>query len=162
MLRAMRISLTRLNDERHRLSVARDDGTEESCELETRSFLLHDLIHYAVEAEAPIADGFWGLLHQGRTLAELGDRERLTPYSRGAGLAETLTGPMHSLWHGRISTERFLELTPREEGLTIDAAFVERARARLRGLTGAWRATPFRGTLELDWPPGAAPRVRAG
>lgn len=162
MLRAMRIALTRLTDERHRLSVTRDDGTGESCELETRSFLLHDLIHYAVEAEAPIADGFWGLLHQGRTLAELGDRERVGPYSRGAALAETLTGPMQAVWNGRMTTDRFLELAPRETGLTIDAAFVERASARLRGLTGAWRATPFRGTLDLDWPPGAAPRVRAG
>jgi hypothetical protein len=43
---------------------------------------------------------------------------------------------------------------------TVDAAFVERVRARLRQLLGAWRATPFRGTLELDWPPRGEPYVR--
>lgn len=48
----MRIAFTKLTQDRHRLEIRREDGSTESVELETRSYLLHDLGHYAVEAEA--------------------------------------------------------------------------------------------------------------
>lgn len=158
----MRITFTKLTDERHRLSIARDDGSAESCELETRSFLLHDLVHYAVEAEAPIADGFWGLLARGTTLAQLAERDRPAPLSEGILVAESLVGPMQSVWQGRLSAERYVEMVPEACPVAVDAAFVERVHARLRRLWGAWRATPFRAALELDWPPRGEPRVRSG
>lgn len=158
----MRISFTKLTDDRHRMSIVRDDGTSQSCELETRSLLLHDLVHLAVEVEAPIEDGFWGLLARGTTLEELGDRERPAPVSPGILVAEGLVGPMQGVWHGRLSVERYLEIASKQEGLVIDAAFVERVRERLRRLWGAWRATPFGATLELDWPVRGEPRVRPG
>jgi len=158
----MRISFTKLSDQRHRMSIVRDDGTAESCELETRSFLLHDLVHHAVETEAPIDDGFWGLLARGTTLEELADRERPAPLSPGIVVAEGLVGPMQSVYHGRLPVDLYLENAKNTGGLVIDAAFVERVLARLRRLWGAWRATPFRGSLELDWPARSEPRVRPG
>ena len=54
----MLIRLTRLTNERHRLEVVRDDGTREARELETRSALPHDLVHYAVETEAGLGASF--------------------------------------------------------------------------------------------------------
>lgn len=171
----MQILLTKLTDERHRLTIERDGGAPESVELETRSFLLHDLVHYAVEAEAPIEDGVWGLLAGGTTLAGLNERPTSAAppgavegspmldgpgaLSPGIGLAETLTAPMQSVWNGRLSVERYLELAPKGRGVTVDAGFVERVLARLRKLFGAWSATPFRGALVLDWPPRGEPRV---
>ena len=106
----MKILLTKLTDDRHQLAIERDDGSTESVELETRSFLLHDLVHYAVEAEAKIDDGFWGLLARGTKSA--------APFA--------------------------------------DMDFIARVRARLRGLTGHWRATKFRDVMEVRWPPGNA------
>jgi hypothetical protein len=151
----MRIELTKVTDDLHRLAIHRDDGTTETALLETRSFLLHDLVHYAVEAEAGIADGFWGLLSTGTPMARLSDRT--TPMGEGLGpgiaLAERLTGPMQSVWHGRLDPELYVEHGERAAPGIVDLAFVERVRARLRRLWGHWRATPFRSVMELRWPP---------
>lgn len=149
----MRIVLTRLTDARHRLEIRRPGGAAESVELETRSFLLHDLVHYAVEAEAGIDDGFWGLLARGTTLAALSDRTMKDPPSAGLALAETLVGPMQSVWNGRLDAALYVEnIRPAAPGI-VDAAFVDRVRGRLRALSGRWRATPFHGAMELGWPP---------
>lgn len=149
----MLIVLTKLDDQRHRLEIRRDDGSAESVELETRSLLLHDLVHYAVEAEAGIEDGFWGLLARGVSMSALSDRTLTQPLSPGIVLAEKLVGPMQSVWNGRLEASRYLEhAAPTAPGI-VDAAFVERVRARLRALWGHWRATPFRSPMELRWPP---------
>ena len=149
----MRIAITKLTSDRHRLAIRRDDGTEEAEELETRSFLLRDLVHYAVEAEAGIEDGFWGLLARGTTMAELSDRTRVFPYGEGIGLAEGLVGPMQSVWHGRLEIARYVENARPLAPALVDEAFVARVLSRLRGLWGHWRATPFRQAMELTWPP---------
>ena len=67
----MLIHLTRLTNERHRLEFVRDDGTRETHELETRSSLLHDLVHYAVETEAGLNASFYGRLASGKTYESL-------------------------------------------------------------------------------------------
>jgi hypothetical protein len=147
----MRILLTKLTDERHRLAIERSDGTGESVELETRSLLLHDLVHYAVEAEAKIADGFWGLLARGTTLRELSGTmtDPATPTTPGLVLAEKLVGPMQSVWNGRYDPALYME----HARAHVDDGFVERVRERLRRLVGRWRATRFGMTMELPWPP---------
>lgn len=144
----MQIALLRETDDRHVLAVRRADGTRERVALATRSFLLHDLVHLAVEAEAAIPDGFWGLLARGVTLTELSDRTGGTFLSAGLARAERIVGPTQSLWHGRLDETLYREQLPPELG----PEFVDRVRARLRSLWGAWRATPFGGALLLRWP----------
>jgi hypothetical protein len=48
----MLIQLTGLTPSHHRFQIQRDDGSSEAVELETRSLLIHDLTHYAVEHES--------------------------------------------------------------------------------------------------------------
>ena len=67
----MQIRLTRLTNDRHRFEVVRDDGTRDARELETRSALLHDLVHYAVETEDGLKASFYGLLGSGKTYEAL-------------------------------------------------------------------------------------------
>ncbi len=149
----MRIRFTKVNDERHVLAIERADGTRESVELETRSYLLHDLVHYAVEAEVPIEDGFWGLLARGTTLNELSDRTMANPISPGIALAERLVGPMQSVWNGRLDRALYME----NVGSVVDEGFIERVLLRLRALTGHFKGTRFRDAMEIEWPP---PRPR--
>ena len=147
----MKLSWTRLTNTTHRFEALRDDGTHEVVELETRSLLLHDLVHYAVEAEAGLTEAFFGLLAQGTSLARLNDRA--APFaSAELDLAERLVGPLQSVHHGRLPAERFVEhlADPR-----FDAAFLARVLERLRHLTGRWRGTPFHSALQLPWPPQA-------
>jgi hypothetical protein len=156
----MRISLRRLSDERHRLDIVREDGSRDGAELETRSLLLHDLVHYAVEAEAPLAEGFWGLLAGGTSLADLADRARPGPLSADQVLAERLVGPLQSLMQGRLSEPRWRQATATMTlPFAVDGSFPARVRARLRALTGAWQATPWGGRLVLVWPASEPPRV---
>lgn len=170
----MRIRLTRLTGDRHALEIVRDGVVRERVELETRSFLLHDLIHYAVETTAGVATGVWGTLAAGSTLAALNDRSglgmnsdmRANPYEQGfdsktADLLtiELVTGPLQGVVQGRVSAEAALAgITQRLDAdgaspppwLTLE--FIERVIERMRQLTGRFRATPFGQPMELSWP----------
>jgi hypothetical protein len=153
----LRILLYKLDDRRHRLVLRRSDASSEAVELETRSFLLHDLVHWAVEAESGISDGFWGLLASGTSLDALAERTMAQPISPGLALAERLVGPFQALYHGRLARERYVEQA-QSAAPFVDDGWVERVLARLRQVTGAWRAVPFSQALELAWPP-SEPRV---
>jgi hypothetical protein len=58
----LRIAFHKISGQRHALEIVRAGGRRERVECETRSYLTHDLLHYAVEAEACLQDGFWGRL----------------------------------------------------------------------------------------------------
>jgi hypothetical protein len=156
----MLIRLTRLTNERHRLEFVRDDGTSEARELETRSALLHDLVHYAVETEAGLEASFYGQLAGGKSYEALtaepsDDPEAMQTeavVARIQGLAK------NDAWSrvdpGSVAESiaagfRALQSTP-PTWLTAD--LIDRVRDRLRRVQGRWRATPFHQTLELDFP----------
>ena len=61
----MIVRFTRLSPTHHRFEALRDDGSIESRELETRSLLNHDLVHFALESEGELKDGFYGTLARG-------------------------------------------------------------------------------------------------
>jgi hypothetical protein len=142
------------------LEVTRADGRTESVECETRSYLLHDLLHYCVESEARLHGGFWGNLAAGKTLAQMNDRS-------GAGMAdgagemagiERIVGAMHLTTKGRSSQQiaggvrRFYESIGEEAPAWLTEALVDAVQERMRRLKGAWRATPCGGRLELSFP----------
>lgn len=148
----MLVELQRLSNDRHRLTLRWPDGRVERAELETRSFLLHDLVHYAVEAQIPLQDGFYGTLAAGASLALLA-AEVGPEAAQGLQLAERLTGPMQSCWRGRYAVDDYAiiveEALPHLDGLDFTARVME----RLRRLEGRWKATPFGQTMVLSWPP---------
>jgi hypothetical protein len=59
---ALVLRFTRVSPDRHRFEYRRADGTGEAIEMETRSLLAHDLVHYAVESEAGLKGSFYGIL----------------------------------------------------------------------------------------------------
>lgn len=151
----LHVRLTKLSDDRHRFAFERADGSGDVRELETRSFLLHDLTHFAVESEARLGGGFYGGLASGAGLDTLADG------LEGEALAiERIVGPLSSAFKSGQSPDGFAQAldgmfeqlgTPRPAW--ADAAFVTRAFVRLERLAGRWRATPFGGTMELAFPP---------
>ena len=56
------IKFTNVSPTRHRFEMIREDGSREQADLETKTFLFHDLLHFAVESEAFLADSFYGKL----------------------------------------------------------------------------------------------------
>jgi hypothetical protein len=156
----MLIRLTRLTNERHRFEIARDDGTREAHELETRGALLHDLVHYAVEAEAGLSASFYGRLANGMAYEAL-----LTEPARDPEAMQTefvvvrIQGvAKHDAW-SEVDPERFaaeiaagFRSVGREPPAWLTGELIVRVRALLRSVQGLWRATPFHQALELEFP----------
>jgi hypothetical protein len=143
------ILLHKRSAERHGLSLRVDGGPVETVELETRSFLVHDLVHWCVEAELEIDEGFWGLLSRGVPLAALNDREMPPATFATLSRVEGLVGPLQSFLQGRVPREQLLEALP--SVLSSNLLGVE---TRYRAVRGAWKATPFGAALKLTWPAG--------
>ncbi len=141
----MRIRLTKLDDRQHRLEVVRADGTTAERVLDTRSFLVHDLAHYAIEAERGSSGGVWGHLARGVSWDDLTAGVVHDPDELAR--CESLVGPFQSLWAQRLSRERYAAVAG------VEGEFVEGALARMRRLVGHWNATARGTTMELPWPP---------
>jgi hypothetical protein len=157
----MRIELHKLSDERHALEIVREHGARERVECETRSYLLHDLLHYAVEAESGLDDGFWGLLARGKTLADMNDRSgaALAGESTQLMAIEQMVGTLTTAAKGTSAADVVEALTRYFTGLAapvpawVSVAYVDAIQARMRRLLGHWRAIAYGGTLTLEWPP---------
>jgi hypothetical protein len=163
----MRIALHKISDDRHALELIRESGARERVECETRSFLLHDLLHYAVESEARLAAGFWGELAHGKTLAQMNDRTGAEEAAaRGMAFAamsdelaaiEQVVGVLSGLTKGRNSAELVSGMRRYAENLGtslpdwVSVELVDAVQERMRRLIGHWKATPYGGTMELQW-----------
>lgn len=151
----MRILMTRINPDRHLLTIVRADGSREEANLETRSLLVHDLVHYAVEIEVPFHKGFYGLLASGQTLAALSDKTKPWPTGTEIAAAEGLVGPLQSMLKGDdfdpVAAHAQFELF-RPDPPSVE--LLGRIGSRFRSVFGRYSSTRFGQTLELDWPEG--------
>ena len=157
----MLIRLTRLTNERDRLEFVRDDGSREARDLETRSALLHDLVHYAVETEAGLQASFFGQLAAGKTYEALTAEPSDDPE---AMLTEAIVARIQGMTK---NDDSWSLADPGDVAQSIAAGFralggtppawltgdlIVRVRERLRSVQGQWRATTFHKTLELEFP----------
>lgn len=146
----MRILFRKLGDHEHVLEI---NGESVTCE--TRSLLRHDLLHYAVEAEARLEHGFWGNLARGRRVDELGDLAEGGPELLAI---ERLVGALDGAAKGQeasavvAAVRRYDETSSVATPPWLTEALVLRVQERMRRLLGLWKATPFGGVMELTWP----------
>jgi hypothetical protein len=163
----VRIFFRKVSGEQHELTIARPDARRESLLCETRSVLMHDFIHYAVESAAQLETAFWGLLAQGRTLAQMNDRAGLPSAEEAAEMATVerfvgaLSGAVKEVPAAQLiaGIRRYAGAMESDVPPWLTEAVVVDAQERLRRLVGAWRATPAGAALELDWPANAPPLV---
>jgi len=163
----LHIAFRKISDDRHALEIAREDGSREQVECETRSYLLHDFLHYAVESEAGIDYGFWGNLARGKTLDDMNDRTgaAMVAEKPEMGAVEQIVGALHGVTKGVSAAElvsgmrRFAEALQATMPDWLTEQFVVAVQERLRKLVGQWKATPHGGTMALKWP---VTRVRDG
>lgn len=146
MPRDVRIVFTKVSNERHAVTITRTDGTSESVEVETREFLRHDLAHFAIELELPIRQGYWGCVASGASLAGEGVG------GSDARLAESLAGPMQTLFRIDAGPDAYFELLGRFSPASDSQDLAARVYERIRQLRGHWKATPYGGQMELVWP----------
>lgn len=159
MDRVLTLRFKRVSPDRHRFEYRLPDGRGEAIELETKSTLQHDLIHYAVETEADLQGSFYGLLAKVGGYAEL-------VVSGGAALGgevaltEALVGALTGALKGETLDPAAVIETFRDYVAMFDTRppawltedFVLAVKERMRQLEGRWRATPFGETMELAFP----------
>lgn len=157
----MLIRLTKLTNDLHRFEIVRDDGARESRDLDTRSYLIHDLVHYAVESEAKLTSSFYGLLADRRAY---GDLLNAPPVNNEALQTEFVVGPIQTALRDpdwitrdpRALADRLIEAARNmgaEPPAWLSGDLIARVRERLRQVMGQWRATPFHQTMELTFTP---------
>src|SRR5690606_31819778 len=125
----------------HLLAIRRDDDSVDSVELETRSLLVHDLTHYAVERTLGLHDAFYGQLARGASLEKLSDSSAPWPEGTEIAYAESIVGPMQSFLCGHIARERL-----------PDWPFVDSVAQEFRAAYGKWKGTPWGSPCVLLWP----------
>lgn len=143
------VRFTRLSPTQHRFEAIRADGTRETRELETRSFLLHDLVHFALESEAGLKEGFYGMLARGADYD--------TPAAGAPAMQiESVVGPLQGATKGEVDADAFVARFVSVQASIgaqapawLTADLIRRALERLRQLQGRWRATPFGQAMEL-------------
>ncbi|HEX7757902.1 MAG TPA: hypothetical protein VF459_00250 [Caulobacteraceae bacterium] len=153
------LRFTRTSPTHHRFEYRRPDGTGEAIEMETRSLLFHDLLHFAVEREAGLRGSFYGIL------AKVGGYQELQVAggtALGGEIAVTervvgaLTGALSrddvdaGAFVGQVT--EFLEIYDEGAPRWLTWGFVLAVRERMRQLEGRWKATPFGQTMELAFP----------
>lgn len=143
----VRVVFTKLSDERHSVRVERANGTTDLVELDSRSFLRHDLSHLAVETELGLAHGVWGCVAAGGSL----DGGGLA--GEDMFIAETISGPMQTLMRTGGGVPEVLTVL-RAVAPTVATTFdlAERIHDRLRTYRGHWKATPYGGEMAVEFP----------
>jgi hypothetical protein len=142
----MEISIRKLSDKRHRVTVVRRDGSGESVELDSKDFLRHDLAHFAVEVEAGLEHGVWGSVAHGGSLDGSGID------GADVGLAETIAGPMQTLMRVAAGPAEVLGVLEQRVPQLATPELAKRLHERMRALTGHWKATAYGHDMTITWP----------
>jgi hypothetical protein len=152
------VRFRRVSPTHHRFEVVRGAAMA-GHELETRSTLSHDLVHFALESEAGLRDSFYGRLARGDDYSQLAALAAAGADAAGSDeiwATERIVGPLQGAWRQGFDAARFVASAAAYHAaigaalppwLTVE--LLARVAARLRALEGAWRGTPFGGALDL-------------
>jgi hypothetical protein len=144
------------------LEYKREDGSGESAELETKTFLFHDLLHYSLESTANLSGGFFGLLNSGKTYAELSGKMDSEPEYDTIEIRhiEQAVGTLTGLSKGSgtpheaiESLRNILSAYGEEMSPWLTAETLTKALERYRQVLGHWNSLKFGETLELHFEP---------
>jgi hypothetical protein len=180
----MQIVLRKISDLRHHLEIIRNDGSRDAVELASRSFLIHDFLHYAVETRAGLEASFWGILASGKrfkdvheSFAMVAPADRAALLQSEAAVTEAIVGALTSMVQDRAQgrAQEPVDAEAAIAGLThlfeaqeralpawLTVAFVDGVREHMRRLRGQWRAVPFGGEMVIEFgAPASAPTDRS-
>ncbi|MBM9575995.1 hypothetical protein JWG45_02410 [Leptospira sp. 201903070] len=147
----MKLHWIKIDNSSHILKIIRDSAPTEEIILETKSYLIHDLMHYCVESIGDFQNAFWGSLENGKTLSEMSDQKN--PNSDPElQIVELIVGPMQSLWKKRIDEEIVFERLLEISILSDPSLFIKTIHSKMDEVWGKWQSTKFGETMELVWP----------
>jgi hypothetical protein len=169
----MRITITK-GERGDRIEALRGDNSHVATTFPKKGPLPHDLVHFVVESELAIRDGFWGMVAGGRHPEEIADFAKAAGHAsaKRAGIPDASIVAIvqaeravecfeADLWggsHGDPQTFRDViaagcaqSLVP---ALGLSDESLQRIRARLVELRGQWAKLARGESLVLDWKEG--------
>jgi len=157
MTALLSIAITKISPTHHAFTYTRPGGKKERVELETKAFLFHDLLHFAVETEAGLRQSFYGLLSTRESYQALSEPVVENSDARSEVLmTERVVGALTGVIKAHITPAQFLVgmknlLDAHGEDMPgwLTEDFVVRVEERMRRLLGEWNATPFGQSLNL-------------
>jgi hypothetical protein len=157
------IKITKRTDGSTVLKCVRADGTETWQKQEGKNaafFARHDLTHYVVESELGVRNAFFGLIADGWSIEETGQRGLAAKVHPDAIFVENVVGTLDSerASGSRWTAEEFNENTARfaaNGGRPVPRKLTDDELARIRKrraeLFSQWAALPAGDTLELTF-----------
>lgn len=101
----MKIEIKKVTNYQCEYTITRNDKSVEQITLDTKTYLVHDICHYAVEKNLGYSKGFWGMLSQGYTFSELFGKNN--PQTEELRFIEQVVGPVQSVYSGHIPQQDF-------------------------------------------------------
>ncbi len=156
----LHIRLTKKPDGSSVFACARTDGSTTWQRHKTDFLPLHDLNHFALESTSGLWHGFYGLVGDGWSIADFGERDIAEHAEQEAILAEAIAG--------LFDQERATGIWPNAEGFnealsaslgsmdhelyrTITQKELDAIRSRFMELASQWGLTSSGGSLELEF-----------
>jgi hypothetical protein len=155
----LNIRIKKISPTHHQFKYRRADNTGESLELETKTFLYHDFLHFAVESEAHLENSFYGQLVKRKNYAALTEpmngelnfsteivvTERVVGALTGALKSSSSFEQMYSSMKNMF--DAYGEPVPK----WLTERFFVNVKERMRHLLGQWSATKFGEIMELQF-----------
>jgi hypothetical protein len=144
----MKIILRKINQSNHYLTIIKNGEVFDEVQLDTKTYFLHDIVHYCVEKELKRNNGFWGMIAMGHKLAALSGKDNeLTAALRQI---EKIVGAIQAVYSGHMSLVMFdecMQLVP----FLPDAGFVTNVTNNIGTIMNEWKYLPIGKALELEF-----------
>jgi hypothetical protein len=142
------IIFTKNNPATHTITIFKDGEKWDEVTLDTKTYFLHDLVHYCVESELRLKQGFWGMIDQGYKMDQLsGKTNELTDELRRI---EHIVGATQSVYSGYMSAEMFHE-NLKVIQYSVSEGFLEKVMEKVKSVTDKWTYLPVGDSLKLEF-----------
>lgn len=144
----MKIEVKKATKHQCQYSVTRNDKSVERITLETKTYLVHDICHFAVEDNLHYVNGFWGLLSQGHSVNSLFGKDN--PQTIELRFIERIVGPVQSVYSGHIPKEDFEQYISHLDN-TMTNNFLGSCLTEIRAILQKWEQLSVGQYLTLKW-----------
>lgn len=144
----MKIEIKKTTNYQCEYTILRDNDCVEIVALETKTYLVHDICHYAVEKNLQYSKGFWGLLSSGHSFNELFGKEN--PLTRELRFIEQIVGPVQSIYYGHMRKEDFEQFV-KHLNFKVPKTVLQASLNEVRIIMNNWEKLSWGETMRLEW-----------
>lgn len=144
----MKIEIKKKTPYKCEYKIIRDDKSVGIIDLETKTYLIHDICHYVVEKNLYYLKGFWGMLSSGHSFNELLGKDN--PQTTELRLIEKIVGPVQSVHLGYIAKQDFHEHIGHLH-FTMSDNILSTCLTEIKTIIDHWEELTTEQLLTLEW-----------